>query len=96
MNITKTRNKQSILGSLFESLIAALIAAPSAMALHWYMLDLWSNDMTEPEIKSHFITISWVSFFLHSIIWKFILRRLFERYQWLDPKIWLKSYIQKS
>lgn len=75
---------QSKYGSFFESFLAALIAAPSAMFLHWYMLELWGNDFGDPHIKSTFVTISWISFFFHSITWKFILRRIFDKYG-LEP-----------
>ena len=78
--------KQSIIGSLLESFIAALLAAPSSNLLHWIMLDLWGNELSNPEIKAHYMFWSWVSFFIHSMVWKFIIRRVFVRYPRLDPK----------
>lgn len=76
---------QSKFGSFFESILGALMAAPSATILHWYMLELWGNDFDNPTLKGMFVSITWVSFFIHSITWKFIFRRIFERYG-LEPK----------
>jgi len=71
---------QSRIGSFFESIASAVIAAPTAMILHWYMLDIWGNDFETESIKQLFVAISWFSFLIHSIVWKFILRRVFEKY----------------
>ena len=79
------RQNQSKLGSLFEAFLGACFAAPSAMGLHYYMLELWGNNLTDEHVKSVFVFISWISFFLHSITWKFILRRIFERCPALEP-----------
>ena len=79
---------QSKFGSFFESILAALVAAPSAMILHWYMLELWGNNLGDQHLKQMFVTISWLSFFFHSIVWKFILRRIFDKYGFkLEPTV---------
>lgn len=85
------RENQSKWGSLFESICAAAIAAPSSNIIHWYMLDIWGNDLSNLELKAHYMWVSWLSFFIHSFVWKFILRRTFERYPSLEPRnIYLK------
>lgn len=81
------RPKQSFIGSTFESFIAASFAAPTAIILNWYLLELWGNQFNDLVLKTHYITISWLIFFFHSVIWKLILRRVFEKHPQLEPKI---------
>ena len=90
------RPKQSFLGSLFESLIAASFAAPTAIILNWYLLEVWGNQFDDPVTKSHYITISWLIFFFHSVIWKLVLRRLFEKHPSIEPKYIYMKLIGKE
>lgn len=71
---------QTRINSFIESVIGALLAAPTASGLHWFLLELWGNSMTDPHIKATFVTVSWLSFFFHSIVWKFIIRRILVHY----------------
>lgn len=78
---------QSKLHSFFESLNAASVAAPTAIGLHKLMLIIFGDcTLATAECNDIFVLISWVVFFIHSIIWKFIIRRIFEKYGvQLDP-----------
>jgi len=83
---------QTRAGSLLESFIAALCAAPTALLLNWYLLDLFGNDLTQTDLKSYAVFVGWVIFFFHSIIWKYIWRRLFNQYGFEPMTLirWLK------
>lgn len=72
--------KQSRLASLSEAILAALIAAPTALILNNILLDMWSNNLTDVNIKNTYLFISWVLFLIHSMTWKYVLRRLFTKY----------------
>jgi len=86
MKLKYLRPKQSFIGSTFESFIAAGFAAPTAIILNWYLLEVWGNNFTDVIFKTHYITISWLIFFFHSVIWKLVLRRIFEKHPQLEPK----------
>ena len=76
---------QSKASSFMEALCGALCAAPTAMGLNDFMLYIWGDVLTDPQVKSTYLIISWFSFFLHSIGWKYLLRRIFIKYAW-EPK----------
>jgi len=74
-------DKQSKLHSLFESLNAAAFAAPTAMGLHKLSLIIFGDcTLASSDCNDTFVLISWVFFFIHSVIWKFIIRRIHEKY----------------
>lgn len=79
-----------------EAVNAAAFAAPTAMGLH--KLGLWlAGDCTNvsEDCNNAFVFLSWVAFFFHSIAWKYVIRRVYERYDVeLNPKA-LYKYIKK-
>lgn len=78
--------KQTKLHSLLESLNAAAFAAPTAMLLHKATL-IFAGEHALNENQDLFVFITWIMFFLHSILWKYILRRVYEHYgKKLSPK----------
>ena len=87
--------KQSRGGSLLESLIAALISAPTAITLTWYLFDVFGNNFTDSHLKSLYLVISWTIFLTHSFAWKYIWRRIFNRYG-IEPSVivaWIKKKV---
>jgi len=68
--------------------MGALLAAPTAMGLNDFMLYMWNDTLTDPHVKATYLGISWFSFFLHSIGWKYLLRRIFIKYQWEPKMMW--------
>ena len=90
---------QSKLHSLYESVNSALFAAPTAILLHKAQLIIAGNNAIN-ESQDIFVTVSWFMFFLHSIFWKFIIRRIYEKFGVkLDPihlVAALKTKIYKS
>ena len=73
--------------SFFESLSSASVAAPTAMGLHKLLLYIFDDCAN---IGSHcndgFVLISWIMFFMHSIAWKYVVRRIYDKYGVsLDP-----------
>ena len=83
IRVMKTQSK---LHSLFESINAAAFAAPTAMLLHKATLIIAGNNALN-ENQDFFIGITWFMFFLHSILWKYILRRVYDHYGLsLDPR----------
>ncbi len=77
---------QTKLGSFLESVNAAAFAAPTAMLLHKATLIIAGENVLN-ENQDLFVFVTWIMFFLHSIVWKFILRRVYEHYGYkLDPK----------
>ncbi len=77
---------QSKLHSLFESVNAAAFAAPTAMLLHKATLIIAGENALN-ENQDLFIALTWFMFFLHSILWKYILRRVYDHYGTkLDPR----------
>ena len=74
--------------------MGALCAAPTAMGLNDFMLYAWGDVLTDPQVKSTYLIISWFSFFLHSIAWKYLLRRIFIKYAWEPKFMWY--WIQKK
>ena len=77
--------RQSRLGSLLESFLAAMIAAPTALLLNNFVLDAANNNVQDPTVKTSYLFFSWAIFFFHSMTWKYILRRVFTKYGW-EPK----------
>jgi len=78
--------KQSRLHSFLESLNAAAFAAPTAMLLHKFVLII-AGEHALNENQDLFVVTTWVMFFLHSIAWKYILRRIYDHYgKKLSPK----------
>jgi hypothetical protein len=58
------------------------------------MLELWGNNLGDDHLKSIFVTISWISFLFHSIMWKFILRRTFEKYGFKLEPTFIFAYLR--
>lgn len=85
---------QSKLSSFMEALMGALCAAPTAMGLNDFMLWIWHDTLTDPNVKATYLMVSWFSFFLHSVGWKYVLRRLFIKYGW-EPKQMYHYVIRK-
>lgn len=78
--------KQTKLHSALESINAAAFAAPTAMLLHKATLII-AGDNVLNDNQNLFVFITWVMFFLHSVMWKYILRRVYEHYgRKLSPK----------
>ncbi len=67
--------------SLLESVNAAAFAAPTAIGLHKFMLWIFNDcaRVSDP-CNDSFVFISWIVFFFHSILWKYVIRRLHEKY----------------
>lgn len=78
---------QSKLNSFLESLNAASVAAPTAIGLHKLMLIIFGDcTLATSSCNDVFVLISWVVFFIHSVTWKYIIRRVYERFGvQLDP-----------
>ncbi len=77
---------QTKLHSFLESVNAAAFAAPTAMLLHKATLIIAGENVLN-ENQDLFVFVTWIMFFLHSIVWKFILRRVYEYYGYkLSPK----------
>ena len=77
---------QTKLGSFLESVNAAAFAAPTAMLLHKATIIVAGDNMLN-ENQDLYVFLTWITFFLHSIAWKFVLRRVYEHYGYkLDPK----------
>jgi hypothetical protein len=71
---------QSKMNSLSESIEGALISAPTAMLLHKGML-MVAQENALNEYQDYFIMISWVFFLLHSIAWRYLVRRIHAVYK---------------
>ncbi len=66
---------------MLESINAAAFAAPTAIGLH--KLVLWvASDCIDvfSGCNNEFLFLSWILFFVHSVMWKYILRRIYEKY----------------
>ena len=70
---------QTKTNSMVESFSGALVAAPTANFLHYAMLQLFDQHVIN-ENQIYFITTSWIVFFFHSVGWKYVTRRVFEKY----------------
>lgn len=82
--------------SLFETVMGSLMAAPSALLTHKFALYVTGSCATESGCQDPFIIGVWVIFLLHSIAWKWILRRLFNRFgKRSDPVFLIRSLINK-
>ena len=78
--------KQTKLHSLLETTHAAILAAPTAILLHKLILILAGENALNNN-QDLFVTLSWVAFFLHGIMWKYIIRRIYNHYgKRLDPR----------
>lgn len=73
------RPNQSRLHSLAESFFAALLAGPTAMLLHKVSLIIADEHVLNHN-QDPYIVITWIMFFLHSIGWKYLIRRINEKY----------------
>lgn len=79
-----------------EAVNAAAFAAPTAMGFHKFGLWL-AGDCTNvaEDCNNAFVFLSWVGFFFHSIAWKYVIRRVYDRYDIeLNPKA-LYKYVKK-
>lgn len=91
------KEEQTKLHSLLESVNAAAFAAPTAIGLHKLMIWIFTDcaRITDP-CNNEFVGISWVMFFVHSIIWKYVVRRLHEKYNIeLNPLYMIKKLRSK-
>lgn len=70
---------QTKFNSFLEACESALIAAPSAIILHKYLLVYAGNNALNGN-QNAFVTLSWIIFLFHSIIWRYTVRRLNEKY----------------
>ena len=78
--------KQIRLHSFLESLNASAFAAPTAMLLHKATIIVAGDNMLNDN-QDLYVFLTWITFFLHSIAWKYILRRIYEHYGYkLDPR----------
>lgn len=83
--------------SLFEALNAAAFAAPTALILHKTTIIL-AGDCASADFDCNnlYVTITWFIFFMHSIVWKYVVRRVHEKYGLkLDPINLVKSLYRK-
>lgn len=72
---------QTKLHSLFESLNAAAFAAPSAIGLHKLSIVIGGDCvLLDNPCNDIYIIVTWFGFFLHSIGWKYLIRRIHDRY----------------
>lgn len=92
------RTEQTKLHSLLESINAAIFAAPTAIGLHKTMLWIFGDcSLISSNCNDIFLSISWFMFFLHSIGWKYVIRRIHEKYSIeLNPWYIIKSLKQKN
>ena len=67
--------------SFAESCSGALVAAPTAIILHIVLLTFAGDFAIGEHTRAFFATISWVIFLFHSIIWRYITRRIYDMYQ---------------
>ena len=72
--------------SLLESIQTAAIAAPTAILIHKATLIIAGNNVLNNN-QDLFVILSWVLFFLHGVMWKYIIRRIYDHYgDRLDPR----------
>ena len=78
---------QSRLHSLFESINSAAFAAPTALILLNLLLILFDDcTLATSDCNNIFILVVWTAFFIHSCTWKYIIRRIHEKFGVkLDP-----------
>lgn len=83
--------------SLLESLNVAIFAAPTAIGLHKLLLYLAGDcALASADCNNEFVTYSWAMFFVHSVIWKYIIRRIHEKYNIeLNPWYMIKTLKKK-
>ena len=84
-------------GSFFESLGAALVAAPTAIGLHKLMLFVFGDCvLVNADCNDIFVLIAWIVFFFHSVSWKYVIRRVHNKYNTkLDPIYHIQRWIKK-
>ena len=75
--IDQKSKEQTKTHSLFESIIGSLLAAPTAMLTHKLSLLITGECATTDGCQDPFIFSVWIIFLLHSIMWKWIMRRVF-------------------
>ena len=83
--------------SLFESINAASFATPTTIGLHKFLLWIFDDcaRVNDP-CNDTFVMISWVVFFFHSIAWKYIIRRIHEKYNIrLNPWYMIQMFKKK-
>ena len=87
---------QSKYTSFLESLSAASLAAPTAILLHKFVLWLAGDcALANAECNNTFLLLAWGIFWAHSIAWKYIIRRVYEKYDVQLNPIQLYRYIKK-
>ncbi len=89
--------KQSKLHSFIESLNAAAFAAPTAIGLHKFSIYIGDECvLIGSSCNDLYVGVTWFGFFLHSIAWKYIIRRVHDKYHvQLDPYNLGKKLIKK-
>ena len=90
---------QTRLQSFFESLNAAAFAAPTALLLHKGAIVLGGECAiaTAGSCNDVFVGLTWFLFFTHSIFWKYVIRRVHDKYGIkLDPIHLVKRYILRK
>jgi len=70
--------KQTKSKSLLESILGALIAAPSSIFIQYLLFGSLGAEIDD-SIKVHMALIAWVIFLCHSIVWRMVIRRIMER-----------------
>ena len=79
--------KQTKMHSLFEAINGAAFAAPTALLLHKATI-IVAGDCASADYDCNnlYVTITWFIFFTHSVAWKYVVRRVHEKYGVkLDP-----------
>ena len=86
---------QSKTNSLSESIEGALIAAPTSMLLHKVSL-MVAEQHALNENQNYFIAITWFFFLLHSIGWRYLVRRIHAVYKInISPIYLIRRLIKK-
>lgn len=73
--------QQTRLHSFFESLNAAAFAAPTAIGLHKLSIMIGGDCvLLNSSCNDLYVGVTWIGFFLHSIAWKYLIRRIHDKY----------------
>ena len=68
--------------SIQESLNGAAIAAPTAIGLHKFLTLVWGDCVLfDSDCNDIYLTLTWFAFFLHSVAWKYVMRRVYEKWE---------------
>ena len=89
--------KQSRFQSLFEAINGAAFAAPTALLLHKASI-IVAGDCASADFDCNnlYVTTTWFIFFTHSVLWKYVVRRVHEKYGVkLDPINLVKTLYTK-